>query len=66
MKQLIEETEKADQELKKAQGPKSSHGYGGQFGVEKDRQGIRFEFFNVGSGLLMMRCVTSLLLLLLL
>ena len=37
MKKLREETEKADQDLKKQIGPKSSHGYGGQFGVEKDR-----------------------------
>lgn len=38
MQQLREETERADAEKKQKDGPKSSHGYGGKFGVEKDRQ----------------------------
>ncbi|EAT35887.1 AAEL011982-PA [Aedes aegypti] len=37
MRQLREETERADKEKKLKDGPKSSHGYGGKFGVEKDR-----------------------------
>lgn len=37
MQQLREETERADAEKKQKDGPKSSHGYGGKFGVEKDR-----------------------------
>lgn len=37
MQQLREETERADMEKKMKEGPKSSHGYGGKFGVEKDR-----------------------------
>lgn len=37
MQQLREETERADAEKKQKEGPKSSHGYGGKFGVEKDR-----------------------------
>uniref|UniRef100_A0A182QK20 SH3 domain-containing protein n=1 Tax=Anopheles farauti TaxID=69004 RepID=A0A182QK20_9DIPT len=37
MQQLREETEKADAEKKRKDGPKASHGYGGKFGVEKDR-----------------------------
>lgn len=37
MQQLREETEKADADKKQKDGPKSSHGYGGKFGVEKDR-----------------------------
>ncbi|XP_062562906.1 src substrate cortactin isoform X2 [Armigeres subalbatus] len=37
MQQLREETERADKEKKQKEGPKSSHGYGGKFGVEKDR-----------------------------
>ncbi|XP_055531766.1 src substrate cortactin isoform X2 [Wyeomyia smithii] len=37
MQQLREETEKADADKKQREGPKSSHGYGGKFGVEKDR-----------------------------
>lgn len=37
MQQLREETERADKEKKQKDGPKSSHGYGGKFGVEKDR-----------------------------
>lgn len=37
MQQLREETEQADAAKKQKDGPKSSHGYGGKFGVEKDR-----------------------------
>ncbi|XP_035902769.1 hematopoietic lineage cell-specific protein isoform X2 [Anopheles stephensi] len=37
MQQLREETERADAEKKRKDGPKASHGYGGKFGVEKDR-----------------------------
>uniref|UniRef100_A0A182UC38 LIN-9 C-terminal domain-containing protein n=1 Tax=Anopheles melas TaxID=34690 RepID=A0A182UC38_9DIPT len=37
MQQLREETERADSEKKRKEGPKASHGYGGKFGVEKDR-----------------------------
>ncbi|XP_055587479.1 src substrate cortactin isoform X2 [Uranotaenia lowii] len=37
MQQLRQETEKADQDKKLKDGPKSSHGYGGKFGLEKDR-----------------------------
>ncbi|XP_058839822.1 src substrate cortactin-like isoform X2 [Topomyia yanbarensis] len=37
MQQLREETERADADKKQKDGPKSSHGYGGKFGVEKDR-----------------------------
>ncbi|XP_053698213.1 src substrate cortactin isoform X2 [Sabethes cyaneus] len=37
MQQLREETERADADKKQKEGPKSSHGYGGKFGVEKDR-----------------------------
>ncbi|XP_055618854.1 src substrate cortactin isoform X2 [Toxorhynchites rutilus septentrionalis] len=37
MQQLREETERADAAKKQKDGPKSSHGYGGKFGVEKDR-----------------------------
>ncbi|XP_058118441.1 src substrate cortactin isoform X1 [Anopheles ziemanni] len=37
MQQLREETEKADADKKRKDGPKASHGYGGKFGVEKDR-----------------------------
>lgn len=37
MQQLREETERADKEKKQKEGPKSSHGYGGKFGVQSDR-----------------------------
>uniref|UniRef100_A0A182JVX5 SH3 domain-containing protein n=1 Tax=Anopheles christyi TaxID=43041 RepID=A0A182JVX5_9DIPT len=37
MQQLREETERADADKKRKEGPKASHGYGGKFGVEKDR-----------------------------
>jgi hypothetical protein len=40
MKQFREETVNADAQLKLAElnsGPKASYGYGGKFGVEKDR-----------------------------
>ncbi|XP_058461609.1 src substrate cortactin isoform X2 [Malaya genurostris] len=37
MQQLRQETERADADKKQKDGPKSSHGYGGKFGVEKDR-----------------------------
>ncbi|XP_052902610.1 hematopoietic lineage cell-specific protein isoform X2 [Anopheles moucheti] len=37
MQQLREETERADADKKRKDGPKASHGYGGKFGVEKDR-----------------------------
>ncbi|XP_052869464.1 src substrate cortactin isoform X1 [Anopheles cruzii] len=37
MHQLRQETEQADAEKKRKDGPKASHGYGGKFGVEKDR-----------------------------
>lgn len=40
MKKLIEETEKSDADQKRKlfeDGPNASHGYGGKFGVEKDR-----------------------------
>ncbi|XP_050083145.1 hematopoietic lineage cell-specific protein isoform X2 [Anopheles aquasalis] len=37
MHQLRHETEQADAEKKRLEGPKASHGYGGKFGVEKDR-----------------------------
>uniref|UniRef100_A0A182VPR9 SH3 domain-containing protein n=1 Tax=Anopheles minimus TaxID=112268 RepID=A0A182VPR9_9DIPT len=37
MQLLREETERADADKKRKEGPKASHGYGGKFGVEKDR-----------------------------